>query len=225
MLLSYRRPQNIDPILTALLRGRLIDTVVLSNDDPSISIRDHVSQTDERLMILDQTENQGPGMRWRLAHEMLADMDIVVSIDDDLFLYPRQIASLARFVAESPDRPHGVSGLRGQDIIERRESPVDVLWRAYGVTHQHVERYMEILAGVSEHRQDVERVADDVVISLTGDAPAQVHHLGYLLSCRTTSDPDIALHRQPDFHPARRAVSDEVHRVRSQTSWGSRTPG
>ena len=220
VLLSYRRQHNIDPILASLLRGRLIDKVILSNDDPSTSIGDFVSHTDERLTIIDQAENRGPGVRWRLAHEMLADVDIVVCVDDDLFLYPRQIERLCGFVAASPGTPHGVAGIRDREIVQRKESPVDVLWRAYAVTREHVERYVEIVSGMHEHRDDVERLADDVVISLVGDAPAQVHDVGYLLSCRSQTDPDIAVHQRPHFHETRRAVRAAAQQVRSQTSWG-----
>ncbi len=224
VLLSYRRQPNIDPILRSLLRGSLFERVVMSNNNPQASSRDFVTVSDERLVVIDQLERQGCGLRWHLAQELLADLDVIVVIDDDLFLYPRQLERLVAHALQAPDAPHGVVGGVGRRPVERREAEVEVLWRCYVVTPTHVDRYLDLVAALDPTmRDEVEQRGDDIAISLTGDEPPRVHDVGRLLSCATSDDADIAVYLQPEFQATRGQVRSAAEAARSTLGWASST--
>ncbi len=89
ILLSYKRPKNIEPIVRALLRCAFIDKVIVSNNNPAVRIGDWVHLTDPRIRLIDQTRDSPPGLRFAIAFDTPAEH--FLCIDDDIFPYPKQV--------------------------------------------------------------------------------------------------------------------------------------
>ena len=88
VLLTHNRPQNMWLLVEGALRNRFVTRVIVSNSNPQVKIRDWVASTDSRLTLIDETTPTQPGHRLVLAKQTGAEY--VLSIDDDIFLTPRQ---------------------------------------------------------------------------------------------------------------------------------------
>jgi hypothetical protein len=216
VLLSYNREANLDPILRSVLRCRFVDCVLVSNNHPDKRCRDFISTDDPRVTCIDQPQRERPGIRWRLARDQMADCPVVVAVDDDVFLYPSQIRALVEAVLDDPDRVHGFAGMDGHTYLSGEDRDVDHIVRVYATTQDHIARYFELIDRMPDHGGEVERIGDDMVISLSAPGPPRMHDVGYVLSCRTSTEDGIAVNREDDFTSVRDLIFAEAtaHRAR-----------
>jgi hypothetical protein len=155
----------------------------------------------------------GCGRRWATASTL--DPPYLLVIDDDMLLWPTQVARLYERLLEDPGVPHGLSGLvqtvdRGFTFITRRDGCVDYLCEAYAVTRDHLRRYAALLADEQVRLSAslmVDTAHDFAVISATGDGRPRIHDVGRIHRCRTHVDGSVAVHRSPTFWSELVAVS------------------
>jgi hypothetical protein len=216
VLLSFNREANLEPILRAVLRCRFVDRVLLSNNHPDKRARDFISVDDPRVTLIDQPQRERPGVRWRLARDLMPECPVVLAIDDDVFLYPSQIRALVEAVLDEPDRVHGFAGMDGHTYLDGQDRDVDHIVRVYATTQDHIARYFDLIDRMPEHGGEVERIGDDMVISLAAPGPPRMHDVGYVLSCKTSTEDGIAVNREDDFTSVRDLIFAEAtaHRGR-----------
>lgn len=215
VLLSYQRPANIEMIARGFLKCAFVDQVVISNNNPSVRLRDWVAVADPRLVLLDQPAPTRQGIRLRLLAELRAP--ITVTVDDDRFLFPDQIRKLVEEVHGNPAAPHGFEGEKVQrsDLrspagdypfdtgVTGTDTVVDTLTGGYFLTADQARTCLDTTRrlGIA----DLGRFGngEDLVMSRSGRAPARVHDVGPVLQCWTTSDDEIATWRRGDFFAER----------------------
>jgi len=206
ILLSYRRPENMTPLVRMLLRCEFVAKVVVINNNPDYSIARHVRLRDSRLELRNNDVNQGTVTRFEVAKQETADY--FLGIDDDIFLTQTQIAELFTHLVRDPDRPHGVYGqvVQGDgsfvDAIHQVERELDVINRVYAFTPAHVVRFYDLINRLGISGPDGIREltsGDDIVLSFAGrDAPV-CHDVGDILDCPTEGLPGVAVWREPGF--------------------------
>lgn len=214
VLLSYRRPENLEAIAGACLACPFVDRVILSNNNPEIDIRHHVRARDARLDIVQQEKRGFPSNRYRIALESGAPW--LLCIDDDTFLTPRQIGALFDALRNDPRVPHGVAGenIRGvrADYVfgsAGGSGEADCLVWAYAFTRAHAARYFDLLraAGIDNARLEAN---EDIVISLSGEGRPRVHDFGTLHLCGSREARDVAASQQPGFREHRERLHGQI---------------
>lgn len=215
VVLSYNREFNIEPIVRAVLRCRFVSRVLVSNNNPDKRVADFLDVDDDRVRAIDQPERRRPGVRWGLARELLADCSVIVAIDDDIFLSPRQLRELVEAALADPDSVHGCAAMVGRHYTTRVERTVDHVVRVYVTSQAHIERYFTLIDRMTDYGGSVERIGDDIAISLAAPGPPRLHDVGRLLSCRTSTEAGIAVNQEDDFTAARDLILDEARRVRT----------
>lgn len=206
VLVSYLRPANMERIVRAALKCKFVNKIVVQNNNPEIDIHDWIRVSDDRLRVVNSPVRHGAGSRWFVAREEKAAY--YLAIDDDVFLFPGQIARLFSNLLGDPAVPHGVHGvLTGksgrQTHVARREATVDILHQLYLATADHVRRYHEILATLERDAPAARAVAnhfgDDVIISHCGDGAPRIHNVGFIPRCSTSHRKGIALNQLDEF--------------------------
>jgi hypothetical protein len=227
ILLSYRRPHNIELLVSSLLCCKFISKVVVSNNNPELNISDWVHLTDRRLSLLDQRENRGCGDRWRIARSENGSFFIV--IDDDTFMAPRQLKILFSSLLENPEIPHGVFGgvmvpgdsdqLPKTWYVRSCSCEVDVLHQVYAVTDRHVRRYFYLRDAIAArnvvYRHIIDTVADDIVISHAGHGRPIISDVGHIPECSSRIAPGVALVAEDDFFSKRACIHREIYLAKS----------
>ena len=226
LLQSYQRPWNIDRLVRAAARCTFVDKILLSNNHPDIDLGKRLTFRDPRLVLIQNRVNRRAGFRWHVAREESAEY--MLSIDDDVFLFPDQIARLFRALIQDSQVPHGLFGTvyRGLPAITRderkktesyvyqREAEVDVLHRVYGISRIHLEGYFRYLdRSRVYHPLSEDSVGDDIAISFTSRRRPRVHDLGPVLLCPSNSWAGIALHQEKDFFARRKEILMECMRL------------
>jgi hypothetical protein len=225
IMLSYRRPKNIDAIARSILKCDLIERLIVSNNNPEIRISRCVGVRDPRLVLEDHGSNAGASARFVIARREPGTHYFV--LDDDLFLYPAQIAGLLERLFDDPSRPHGIFGQRRkpdrgfEDGIHGRETTVDVLNRAYAFTRGHLEEFFRLLDAIGG-RIDGDRLAegsidrgDDMLLSFSGARSPLCHYVGALLDCPTQWLPGVAVWRETGFREFRERLFARLTAVKS----------
>jgi hypothetical protein len=211
VLLSYLRPANIEPIIRGALKCEFVNKIVVQNNNPDIDIHDWVTVSSDRVRIYNSPTRQGAGSRWSVA--LGENETFYLAVDDDVFLFPGQIAELFSRLLEDASVPHGVHGVlydqgetgSGGALVHlaRREARVDVLHQLYLTSHDHVRRYQEILVALKERSPKLLEIAsrfgDDVVISHCGAGAARIHNVGLITTCASWAKKGVALHQLDDF--------------------------
>ena len=216
LLQSFGRPDNMDRLARAVACCDFVDRIVVASNNPRVDLAARMRLRDPRLEILVAGEPRFAGHRWNIAAAIGAEY--LLAIDDDLFLFPGQIAALFEALQSAPGVPHGFFGTvylgppasarderrRTEEWVTRAERDVDVIHQAYAVTADHVRRYAELRArlGLLDCR-----FGDDIVLSYAAAGPPRVHDRGPLLCCPTSARDDVALSRRADFFEVRREVA------------------
>ena len=216
---SYLRPQNINSILLTLVKCEFVSKIVISNNNPDITIEEYIDIKDERIQILNSATRQFPGYRFKLADTLQSDYFVI--LDDDIFMFPEQIRRLFSHLVNDPAVPHGFHGICYSKATESkhgsrcqhiagREAVVDVLHQGYAVTNTHIERMQEIAESFAEsdtyQYEDPTRFADDILISFSGKSKARVHNLAPILTCPTSLEASISVSGQTGFDRKRSEV-------------------
>jgi hypothetical protein len=202
VLLTHNRPQNIPLLVEGALRNRFVTRVIVSNSNPRVKIRDWVTSTDSRLLLVDETSPTQPGHRLVLARQTGADY--VLAIDDDIFFTPGQWKNFFGLLLADEQCPHGIIGQvyrpgttssNGSPFhhVAGRETEVDVLIGAYAFTSEHLERVFEVAAKIGISDLSQVRNYDDVLLSFGGTKPPYIHPLKPVLECASASLPGVAL--------------------------------
>lgn len=220
VLLSYKRPWNMEGLVRACLACDCIDHVIVSNNNPSVDINRWLPIRHERLSIVSQDRRRPAGMAVMIAAHSHAQF--FISIDDDLLLSPRQIHQLCERLFDHPSVLHGVvgqvlpSGASRFDMHVTGEREVDVLNRAYAYTADHAQRYREILTslGRASDEQQIEMpFGSDIVLSFCGLSKPHIHDVGPLLSCPTAALQGIARFKDAGFDAFRAALFRDVQNL------------
>ena len=207
VLLTHNRPQNIRFLVQGALRNRFVTRVIVSNSNPRVKIRDWVQSTDPRLTLVDETIPTQPGHRLVLSRQ--AGAEYVLSIDDDIFLTPRQWKKFFEFLLADEQCPHGIIG---QDFrpgtkssngspfhhIAGRDTEVDVLIGAFAFTNEHVKRVFDLAAKIGVSDLSRVRNGEDILLSFSGTMRPHVHSLKPALFCASEGLPGVALWKTHD---------------------------
>src|SRR5262245_522977 len=224
VLLTHNRPQNIRFLVQGALRNRFVTRVIVSNSNPRVKIRDWVQSTDPRLTLIDETIPTQPGHRLVLSRQ--AGAEYVLSIDDDIFLTPRQWKQFFEFLLTDEQCPHGIIG---QDFrpgtkssngspfhhIAGRDTEVDVLIGAFAFTKEHVKRVFDLAAKIGVSDLSRVRNGEDILLSFSGTMRPHVHPLKPALFCASEGLPGVALWKTHDqFWDERVRIFEKVRDAR-----------
>lgn len=221
ILQSYKRPWNIEPMARMFLRFENIERVIVSNNNPETTIRFPIS--DIRLTVINQSTRY-PASNFAMIslQEAKKGFTYFFSVDDDLLLFPNQIALLMQALIDDPSVPHGVVGQIIADdgrVLAHHltgESAVDVLNRAYAFTADHIRRYAEILERLG-YKTDEQKAqlpfGSDIVLSASGVRKPQIHDVGLLLSCPTAAKKGIARFKDEGFTLFRQELWKKIKSV------------
>jgi len=220
ILLSYRRPQNLNHIINTALSIESCQEIIVSNNNPEINIFDFLEENQDKLHILQQKQHLPAAQRFQLAKDSCSKY--FIAIDDDLFLQPKQIEALIKYLYSDEAIPHG--GPWGQKILYENDevrlkgwfypnSQVDVLNRSYAFTKDHVERFFELLWLLGCQSILDLGPADDVLLSFCGNRRPYCHDLGDWESCPTSNTPGIALWKEDCFASHRLEIFRKLHQI------------
>lgn len=227
IVLSYRRPKNIDAIARSILKCDVVGRLIVSNNNPDVEIRRWIGVRDPRLVVEDRGFNAGAAARFEIARREPAEFFFV--LDDDLLLYPRQIAALVEALVDDPSTPHGLFGQRRkpaggfEDGVHGVNGPLDVLNRAYAFTRGHLDEFFRLMEWLRMHaggdRLDPDSIdrGDDMLLSFSGGSSPRCHDLGPLLDCPTQWLPGIAVWREGGFREYRERLYARLAAARSST--------
>lgn len=233
VLLSHNRPQNMSLLVEAALRNRFVTRVIVSNSNPKVKIRDWIASKDPRLIVTDETTPTQPGHRLVLAKETGAEY--ILSIDDDIFLAPREWKSLFEFLLADEQCPHGIVGdlYRPEmefsngllfDHVTGRDMEVDVLTGVYAFTREHLNRVFELAAKIGVSDLSQLRNGEDILLSFSGRTRPHIHALKPALLCASGCLPGVALWKSDDqFWDERIRVFKKARdaRLAVQGLWGN----
>lgn len=219
VLITYYHParlRHLNGQVRNVLRCRFVDRLVLSNHNPATRLEDALTVRDPRIVIVQQDVSRGCGYRWKVARDHVADFMVV--IDDDLLLYPWQLAGLFEHVVRDPSRPHGLAGMvygpaGDMRYVQDEECAVDYLCELYAVTGSQVLRYetlREQLSPRTEVTDSIDRAADFVLISRTGQGSPSIHRAGRVFRDESFDQAGVAVHQGPSFGSSLGAVRAAV---------------
>jgi hypothetical protein len=231
VLLTHKRPQNMSLVVQSALRNRFVTRVIVSNSNPQVKIRDWITSNDPRLTLVDETIPTQPGHRLVVARQTGAEY--VLSIDDDIFLTPKQWTHFFEFLIAGEQCPHGIIGQvyrpgtkssNGSPFhhLTGRDTEVDVLIGAYAFTSEHLKRVFDLAAmiGVSDVSQL--RNGEDILLSFSGTTRPHIHHLKPALFCASEGLPGVALWRtEHQFWDERIRMFEKIRNARLEikTMW------
>lgn len=215
VLITYFNParaRHADAQIRNVLRCCFVDRVIVLSHNPDLRADTLVRVRDPRLVLVNAGKRLGCGHRWVVA--LAEDPEYLLVIDDDILLRTSQIPRLFSLLVARPDVPHGMSGVRRHEdgflaFVDRRSTEVDYLCEVYALTRQHLTRYWELRALVTDPSvaERVDSAMDFILVSRSGVGRAQVHDVGHILRCETFRTPGVAVHKESDFQRAIQEVS------------------
>ena len=217
---SVERARFVETSVRALLRCDFVERVIVSNHNPTTRIRAWVRLTDPRLTLIDHPVRHGPGWRWLVASNF--DPEYLICIDDDVLVMPHQVAALFRTLLADPAVPHGRAGAIGNQYYQYPTPgdgamEVDDLYIVYAVTRAHLKRYGDLVAAVTAtghvSSDEIEYLADYLLISRAGHAMPKIHNVGRLMQLPTFDKPGVAVHKEPAFEATRLRVRRTLERL------------
>lgn len=222
ILPSYRRPTNIQRQLHDIAAAPIGDKrVILTNNNPELDIWRYLEPLQPAwVSVVQQPRHRLSSFRFELAREVTSPY--LLSLDDDLFLGPDQIAALGQTVVDNPRAPHSIWGqniIRKDDgsedfvMVRHMDCQVDILNRAYALTREHVARFFEMLDALDIPGVDELGPADDILISHCGTERPWCHELGGFEDCPTMDTPGIAAWKDDLFHPHRVTFLQRLERL------------
>jgi hypothetical protein len=206
-----------------LLKCNFVNQIVVSNHNPEVHMEDLVSIRDRRVVYMNQPVHRGCGFRWLIAADLGPDYLIV--IDDDIWLFPQQLANLFQHLVNEPDVPHGFTGMLHLandefEYREREERTVDYLCEVYAVTKEHLDRYRELENRLARNESVAKAIAashDFMVISQTGNRNPKIHYTSRLFRSPTFNQPGVAVHKENSFDRSMPEIYHALHQVRVST--------
>lgn len=204
VLTAYRqeRMRNLDPLVRSVLKCRFVEKVIVSNDNPQMRIADEVVVRDERLVLVDQPARRGCQHRWEVARAENAAY--YIAIDDDVFLYPKQLALLFKHLLNRPEVPHGLCGCKMPfEFHEGQEREVDLLYEIYAITREHLQVYFDCIERLKTcgylPAGGLNTPCDFVVISHSGSGDPVIHDAGFVARCPSAHAEGVATFKEDGF--------------------------
>lgn len=209
VLLSYKRPKNMDRIIRQTLASKYVSRIVLSNNNPDVNIEEWLTMDEYRIKpeIINQPVATLYTIRWSIAAAQ-SGYDYFFCPDDDLYLSGDQIDQVLAELFKRPQVPHGVVGqLRcfrdGKPFLDsdvgRVDCEIDILNRCYFFTKAHVQRTLELCQLMGYQNIADTRFMDDLLLSFSGEQRPLIHHVGELQSCPSSIQKGIATWREDNF--------------------------
>ncbi|KPK41394.1 MAG: hypothetical protein AMJ65_09560 [Phycisphaerae bacterium SG8_4] len=115
VLLSWRRPTNIEPIVRTLRKHPLIKEVLVWNNNPEINLKG------DGAIVINSSHNFFPFVRYCLVP--LTKHPLIWFQDDDLLISPEQLDKIVSAYSTAPNR---IYGCRGRNIVRGRYAPAIV---------------------------------------------------------------------------------------------------
>jgi hypothetical protein len=204
ILLAFKRPANLDPILRSVLKCDAVEKVIVHNNAEA-ALAPWITVRDPRIVLLEQPKPVPHGIRLALA--LGGEGRYFLSIDDDVFLYPEQIAALFAALVRDPGVPHGLDGEIRWEALglkaesrrypfkiahSRRECEVDHLTRVYAFTRAHVERANQLARELGFASLQAVGNGEDILLSFSGTGRPRIHDTGAILGCLSHAEEGVA---------------------------------
>lgn len=223
IVLSYKRPQNMQLIVDSLLAVPIISKVILSNNNPEIDITQHITVSHPKFILIEQESAKPANHRFALAAEFA--FDYYFCIDDDLFLSAEQIQQLLLALIKQPERVHGMYGqhvirdgaqLAFRSGIYGEDTEVDVLNRAYAFTRPQLFKMLILSQKMGFRHINDAQFLDDVLLSFSGKGKPLCHDVGVFEDCPTSHAEGIAVFRQATFEEKRIAAYQQLESLQGK---------
>ncbi|MGB3532836.1 MAG: glycosyltransferase [Microcoleaceae cyanobacterium] len=215
------RSRNLQPLIRSVVKCDFVEKIIISNHNPEIRLEDWVKTDDSRVVLINHSVRRGCGYGWIVASQENANYFIV--IDDDMLVYPQQLAVLFQQLINQPECPHGFIGRRADgEYITHQEAEVEFLYNIYAVTQTHIQKYIEYTKKMIDNGyaspESIEYWADDIVLSQTGTCHPRIHKLGSLRQCKTTKTQGVATYTESQFDKRRLEVYHALAKVKLETN-------
>ena len=213
ILLNHKRPENVSYIAQYILQAGFAGRLVISNNSQEYPIEKCVKINDPRLVLINQKEPSGVGIRFMLAQKYPSQYYICV--DDDIFLHPAQLQWIYWNLRHIKDRPHGIFGAVYEPGKEQKHiwpfvhcrncvAPVDILNGLFAFTRSHLDEYFKICKLLGIHNPESLMNGEDIILSFSGDKKPLIHNIGPIRECASSSSPGVALYMsRPRFYEER----------------------
>lgn len=223
VLLSYRRPQNIEWIVRGYLKCDFVTRVIVSNNNPAIDLTCHLRLDDPRIELIQQTALTRQGMRFSLAAERGDENRFFLSPDDDIFLYPGQIETLFRGLVAAPAVPHGIQGEVRREkallphypfqLAVTGDGLVDHLLGYYAFTREQARRCVELYGVLGWGDPSSVGNGEDIVLSFSGAGRPRIHHVGGFLQCASWQTEVATWRSHRNFFKERLILHDHLREM------------
>lgn len=213
IILSYKRPANIQLIINEILLEPRITKIIVSNNNPDINLSEYITTN---ITLLQQNEHTLYTKRLEIA--AAEEYEYFFCPDDDIFLTSKQIGFLLDELLKDPTSIHGVTGQ--QEIAHRLQSNiwcnkgqcsqvVQILNRAYFFTKNHAKNAVKrcFLLGFKS-LQDAKHL-DDVLLS--SNTRCLIHFIGDIAECNTSHLLGIATYKETGFEQTRWEAYKKLH--------------
>ncbi len=210
ILLSYKRPGNIDKILSSVVLCDFVDEIIISNNNPEVALERYLHVSDPRIRVINQPQRRYPSVRLELSRE--TSSPYIIAIDDDLFPSPKQLRTLFEALLADPGVPHGFAGHVYPETPPREcrtrfgnNSAVEALIWIFAYTREHADNYFRLLERMGQINSEL-RYNEDVPLSFAGTGPARIHAVGRVWCCPSSCEEGVATFREGGFHEHRAAL-------------------
>lgn len=105
---SQERIKNVKRQIDLLTKCNFFERIIISNHNPKIKYNQEIDNPDKRIVIIDQKTRRGCGYQWEVLKSF--QPDFILSIDDDVLLFPSQLVTVLEMLQIYPEVPHGVAG-------------------------------------------------------------------------------------------------------------------
>lgn len=218
VILNYKRRNNIAPIVRTCLNVTGIDRIHVIDQavDPDQQLR---TLPKSLRVVAMRAPNIGAGRR--LFYSAGLPCDLVIGIDDDIFLSPDQITELIGRAVKNPSRIHGIWGQLVVEVdgrlsfkrgITRVNRPVDILNRVYAFTPEHARNAVRIAHSLGLFPGKL-RVGDDILLGFGAARQPMCHDLGPMHECTTSNRPGVAVWKQAGFHQNRTNLINKLRAI------------
>ncbi len=215
------RARNLQPLVRSTLKCSFVEKIIISNHNPEIKLEDWVKIDDGRVTLINHSVRRGCGYGWIVASQE-KNADYFIVIDDDLLIYPQQLAVLFQQLINQPEIPHGFIGRRADgEYVMSQEIEVEFLYNIYAVTQTHIQNYLEytqkIINNGDATQESIEYWADDIVVSKSGMGHPRIHKAGSIRQCKTTQTSGVATFTENQFDGHRLQVYQALTKMKSET--------
>ncbi len=200
ILLNHKRSWNMEMIVRSLLKCAFVEKIIVCNNGAKEPV--YSQRHNARVHVVTLTENGKPIQRFVLAAQESAEFFLF--IDDDVFLFPKQIRKIFLGLLEDTSCIHGICGERfSQGKMEHylygSDMKLDNLNRVYACTSQHVATFFVLLGALKKEHAAIAPFRDDILLSASGREKPLCHDVGDFLSCPSSTQHNIAVFRSDGF--------------------------